>query len=273
MKKILSAVLVMIMLITLTAGLDITANAYTSTGSGYNMEIGESVTITDDNMTNGTGYAKTWSSSNSSVASVTQTGQKTARVTAGRIGKATITCTTESWVTVYVYDYASKRNVPRTTYSTTYHYWEINVSEMQTQAPATKPVEQATQATQTTPESGSQSEQATVQQNDTGAVSNQAQISKPKKTSVSKLSSGHKKIKVSWKKVSGVSGYQIQYAQNNKFTKGKKTVTVKKSSTTSKTIKGLKSKKKYYFRVRTYKNINGKKVYSSWSKIKTATAK
>ncbi|MDD6620781.1 MAG: hypothetical protein PUE75_06810 [Eubacteriales bacterium] len=46
---------------------------------------------------------------------------------------------------------------------------------------------------------------------------------------------------------------------------------------TSKTIKNLKSKKKYYVRIRTYKNVklNGKtvKVYSSWSKVKSVKTK
>jgi hypothetical protein len=44
-----------------------------------------------------------------------------------------------------------------------------------------------------------------------------------------------------------------------------KTVTVSKNSTTSKTISSLKSGKKYYVQVRTYKKIDDKKYYSSWS--------
>ncbi len=48
---------------------------------------------------------------------------------------------------------------------------------------------------------------------------------------------------------------------------------VEKGSATSATIKKLKGKKKYYVRVRTYKVVAGKKVYSSWSKVKTVTTK
>jgi len=38
-------------------------------------------------------------------------------------------------------------------------------------------------------------------------------------------------------------------------------------------VKKLKAKKKYYVRVRTYKTVKGKKVYSSWSKVKSIKTK
>ncbi len=101
-----------------------------------------------------------------------------------------------------------------------------------------------------------------------------ASVSTPKKTSVKKATSPKKKqIKVTWKKKANVTGYQVQYATNKKFTKNKKTVTVKGAGKTSKTIKKLKSKKTYYVRVRTYKTVNGKKVYSKWSAVKKVTVK
>ena len=53
---------------------------------------------------------------------------------------------------------------------------------------------------------------------------------------------------------------------------GKK-VNIKKSKTTKLTVKKLKKKKKYYVRMRSYKMVNGKKVYSSWSKTKTVKTK
>ena len=82
-----------------------------------------------------------------------------------------------------------------------------------------------------------------------------------------------KGFKLSWKKQkTQTTGYQIQYSTSKKFKKAK-AVNVSKHKTTSKYIKKLSSKKKYYVRVRTYKKvkINGKtkKVYSSWSKSKT----
>lgn len=96
---------------------------------------------------------------------------------------------------------------------------------------------------------------------------------KPKKTSIKKLSKGKKKFTVTWAKVSGVKGYQIQYSSNKKFKKNNKSVTVTKQKTTKATVKKLKSKKKYYVRVRTYKTVNGKKIYSSWSKVKSIKTK
>lgn len=73
-----------------------------------------------------------------------------------------------------------------------------------------------------------------------------------------------KKAVLTWKKVSGAKGYQIQYSLKKKFP-SKKT----KKKTTSKrkfTIKKLTKKKTYYFRVRAYKKVSGKKVYGKWSK-------
>ena len=96
---------------------------------------------------------------------------------------------------------------------------------------------------------------------------------KPKNTSIKKLKKRKKAIVVNWKKVSGIKGYQIQVATDKKFKKNAKTVVVKKQKTTTATIKKLKSKKKYYVRIRTYKTSNNKKVYSSWSKVKSVVTK
>ena len=275
MKKVLSTVMSLVMLISVFTGLEITANAYTETFSGYNMAIGESVTITDDNMTNGTGFSKTWYSNNTSVASVSSTGQKTARVYAEGTGTCTVTCSTESWVTIYVYNAYTKRTEPQTNYKTTYHYYTIKVTEKTTTVTTTKTPN--TTATQQNSASNSNSSQNTEAAQPSGnyvsANESASKLSSSKKTSIKSLKRGRKQFKATWKKVSGVSGYQLQYATNKKFKKNKKSVTVKKSKTTSKTVKKLKSNKKYYVRIRTYKTVNGKKLYSSWSKAKTVKVK
>ena len=98
-------------------------------------------------------------------------------------------------------------------------------------------------------------------------------VAKPKSAKIKKVKVAKKAVSVQWKKVSGVKGYQIQVATDKKFKKNKKTVTVKKQKTTKITVKKLKAKKKYYVRIRTYKTVNGKKVYSSWSKVKTVKTK
>lgn len=98
-------------------------------------------------------------------------------------------------------------------------------------------------------------------------------VAKPKSAKFKKVKAARKAIAVEWKKVSGVKGYQVQVATDKKFKKNKKTATVKKQKTTKVTIKKLKAKKKYYVRIRTYKTVKGKKIYSSWSKVKTVKTK
>ena len=73
-----------------------------------------------------------------------------------------------------------------------------------------------------------------------------------------------RKSKITWVKKSDVDGYQVQVAQNKKFTNGKKTKTITNKNTKSYTFTKLK-KKTYYARVRTYKLVDGKKIYSDWS--------
>ena len=97
-------------------------------------------------------------------------------------------------------------------------------------------------------------------------------ITKPKKAKIKKVKGYKKALEVSYAKVSGASGYQIQVATDKKFKKNKKTVTAKKSKTKVK-ISKLKKKKKYYVRVRAYKSVSGKKVYGAWSKVKTVKTK
>lgn len=87
--------------------------------------------------------------------------------------------------------------------------------------------------------------------------------------SVSAVSKG---FKATWTKNTKMTGYQIQYATNSKFTSAK-TVTVTDEKTSSKTIKNLTAKKKYYVRVRNYKRYAGAPVYSAWSSAKSVTTK
>ena len=77
------------------------------------------------------------------------------------------------------------------------------------------------------------------------------------------------KVKVTWKKVSNILGYQIQYATNKKFKKAKK----KTVKSTFVTLKRLKKKKTYFIRVRTYKIADGKRVYGKWSSVKKVKVK
>ena len=98
-------------------------------------------------------------------------------------------------------------------------------------------------------------------------------VSKPKNTKIKKVKAAKKALTVTWNKASNINGYEVQVATDKKFKTNKKTVTIKKQKTTSITIKKLKAKKKYYVRVRTYKTVNGKKVYSAWSSVKNVKTK
>ena len=97
---------------------------------------------------------------------------------------------------------------------------------------------------------------------------------KPPATAITKISSvSSSAIKVSWKKAASINGYQVQLATDSKFKKNKKNVTISKGATVSKKITGLKAKKKYYVRIRSFSKNGDKKIYSSWSKAKTVTTK
>ncbi len=104
-------------------------------------------------------------------------------------------------------------------------------------------------------------------------------IIKPARTAISRVTGKSKGMTLKWKKnTKQVSGYQIQYSTTSKFKKGTTaSVYVKKASTTTRTIKKLTGKKKYYVRIRTYKTakVNGKsiKVFSSWSPVKQVVTK
>jgi len=99
-------------------------------------------------------------------------------------------------------------------------------------------------------------------------------VSKPKGVKITKLKSSRKSIKVLWKKrTKGTNGYVIQYSTKKNFKSKVKAVTIKRNRITIKKIKKLKSKKKYYVRIRTFKIVKNKKYYSDWSKVKSVKTK
>ena len=93
-------------------------------------------------------------------------------------------------------------------------------------------------------------------------------------TSITSLSAKDNGFTVKWKKKTKITGYQIQYSTSSKFSmKNTKIVKIKKAKTASKKITDLKSSKKYYVRIRTYKIVNKKTYYSNWSKKKNVATK
>ena len=87
-----------------------------------------------------------------------------------------------------------------------------------------------------------------------------AKVQQPK---VSKKSQNY--VTVSWKNISGESGYQI--ARSTSATKNFKVV--KSVGSSYKKVKiSAKRKQTYYYKVRAYKYVDGKKVFGAWSKAK-----
>lgn len=74
--------------------------------------------------------------------------------------------------------------------------------------------------------------------------------------------------KVSWKRISNASGYQVAAKTGGGSYKTAATVT--KGTTLSATIKNRLLNKRYTYRVRAYRVAGGKKTYGKWSAEKTA---
>ena len=91
-----------------------------------------------------------------------------------------------------------------------------------------------------------------------------AALSKPSVTSFSWKGTG---LKISWKKVSGATGYQIQRWEDGQWSVWK----TAGSGTLSVTDKTLKKGKVYQYRIRAYRTYGNKRVYSGYSAVKKYT--
>ncbi|MBQ4530759.1 MAG: hypothetical protein IJA36_09160 [Lachnospiraceae bacterium] len=85
---------------------------------------------------------------------------------------------------------------------------------------------------------------------------------------IKSIKTGEKTAVISWKKVTGATGYEI-YMSTKKSGTYKRVASLKKASTIKYKKKKLVSGKTYYFKIRTYKTVGGNKIYSSYSKIKS----
>ena len=75
-----------------------------------------------------------------------------------------------------------------------------------------------------------------------------------------------------WNKISAqCDGYEIQYSTVSDFMSDNHYITVNNKNAKSLKLPNLKSKRRYYFRIRSFKNVNESNVfYSQWSRIGTA---
>ena len=85
-------------------------------------------------------------------------------------------------------------------------------------------------------------------------------------------SASYDKLRLSWEPLSGVDGYQI-YRASSKSGKYAKIATVKGASSATYTDTGRTCGTRYYYKLRAYKKIGGKTVYSKYSAILSAYAK
>lgn len=87
-----------------------------------------------------------------------------------------------------------------------------------------------------------------------------------------------KNVTVSWSKVSAAKGYKVYRAasregEDYRYTSYKCIKTVSSKNTVKYTDKTVKPGKKYFYKVKAYKVVNGKKKYSKYTKVKTAYVK
>lgn len=86
-----------------------------------------------------------------------------------------------------------------------------------------------------------------------------------------------KALKLTWKKAS-VSGYEIQYSTSKSFAKSKTESVQVSGSKSGYTVKKLTGDKKYYVKIRAYKNYTDElgqklKAYGKWSSVVSKTTK
>ncbi|MDO4343473.1 MAG: CAP domain-containing protein [Eubacteriales bacterium] len=95
-----------------------------------------------------------------------------------------------------------------------------------------------------------------------------------KQASVSSVSfaKSKRRLTVSWKKISGVSGYELSVSSSRKFEKAvSKTVRMTGNSVKKYSFANLKTAQKYYVRIRAFKKDScGNRIYGKYSPVKTA---
>ncbi|MBQ8198077.1 MAG: M15 family metallopeptidase [Lachnospiraceae bacterium] len=84
-------------------------------------------------------------------------------------------------------------------------------------------------------------------------------------------STNYNKIKITYKRVTEANGYVI-YRSTKKNSGFKKIATIKKGKTVTYTDKKRTTGKTYYYKVRAYRKVNGKRVYSDYSAVVAAKA-
>lgn len=95
----------------------------------------------------------------------------------------------------------------------------------------------------------------------------------PRTASIKKLSTKNKTVTINWTKRSECTGYVVEYAQDKGFVVDKKRKVIKSNKTTRVTVKKLIPGVRYYYRVRSYTVVNGKKIYGNYSVVRSIKVK
>ncbi len=95
----------------------------------------------------------------------------------------------------------------------------------------------------------------------------------PSPTSITKLTNpASGQLRIEWKSDANVSGYQVQFGTDPAL-KGGKTASVTSPTIRAHTRTDIVKGSTYYVRVRTYKLVDGERIYSNWSSIKSIQCK
>ena len=87
-----------------------------------------------------------------------------------------------------------------------------------------------------------------------------------KKPSLKKSTVNYDSVKLTWKKISGASGYKI-YRSTSADGTYKRVKNITSASTLTYTDSGLTAGTTYYYKIRAYRTVDGKKGYSEYSKL------
>lgn len=93
-------------------------------------------------------------------------------------------------------------------------------------------------------------------------------IVKPKKQNITEFKIDKRNILLKWKKDTKADGYYIYYSTDYKFSNDLQKVKVAKNKTTSNTLTKLKTGKKYYVKICSYKKSGNQEVLGDFSSIR-----
>lgn len=206
------------------------------------LTVGETATLTASVLPeNAMEKSVTWTSSDSSVATVSNTG----KVTAVKKGTCTITVASVDDASVKATCTITVNDPAATTTPSTSTETVPDTGTSDSTIDSTESTDSSTESTET-------------------VTTTTVKLKKP--TSVKAKKSGKKAIKITWKKVSKATRYEI-YRATKKKGKYKKIKTIKKGSTVSYKDTKVKKGKTYYYKVRAVRISNKVTIKSTFSKV------